>query len=64
MTHQQAVARLDTINDTLDELEGNNSLRNTRSISKMLLIDEKLSRLLHSNVNTALDERDSLEIEF
>ena len=64
MTHQQAVARLDTINDALDELEGNDSLRGTRSISKMMLIDEKLSRLLHSNVNTALDERDSLEIEF
>ena len=64
MTHQQAVARLDTINDALDELEGNDSLRSTRSISKMMLIDEKLSRLLHSNVNTALDERDSLEIEF
>ena len=64
MTHQQAVARLDTINDALDELEGNDSLRSTRPISKMMLIDEKLSRLLHSNVNTALDERDSLEIEF
>ncbi|MCY4584732.1 MAG: hypothetical protein OXB98_01720 [Bryobacterales bacterium] len=64
MTHPQAAAQLHTINETLDRLDGEKCLRSTHCITKMMLIDEKLSRLLHNAVNTAIDERDTLSIEF
>ena len=47
-----------------DRLDGVKCLSSTHCVTKMLLIDEKLSRLLHNAVNTALDERDSMQLEF
>ena len=64
MNHQQAMSLLGTIQHALDQLQNVRTLRSTRAIHTMMLIDEKLSKLLHSNVATALDERDSLEIKF
>ncbi|MCY4588286.1 MAG: hypothetical protein OXB98_19825 [Bryobacterales bacterium] len=64
MTHEKAAALLQTVNDTLDQLDGVKSLRSTHCITKMMLVDEKLSQLLHNAVNTAIDERDTLSIEF
>ena len=64
MDHKEAAALLQTINENLDRLDGVKCLRSTHCITKMMLIDEKLSRLLHNAVNTALDERDTLQLEF
>ena len=64
MSHPEAAAILESVNDTLDRLDGVQSLRSTHCITKMMLLDEKLSRLLHNAVNTAIDERDSHQLEF
>ena len=63
MNHQQAAALLQTINENLDRLNNVKCLRSTHCVTKMMLIDEKLSRLLHNAINTAIDERDSLQLE-
>ena len=64
MSHPEAAAVLESVNEQLDRLDGVQCLRSTHCISKMMLIDEKLSRLLHNAVNTAIDERDSHQLEF
>ena len=64
MKHPEAAAVLESVNKQLDRLDTAQCLRSTHCISKMMLIDEKLSRLLHNAVNTAIDERDSHQLEF
>lgn len=64
MKHPEAVAILQSIIETLDELEDTPCLSSTNCISKLLLIDEKLSKLIRYAVNRATDERDCLQIEF
>ena len=64
MSHTEAAALLQSINETLDRLEGVQCLSSTHCITKMMLLDEKLSRLLHNVVNTAINQRDSLQLEF
>ena len=64
MDHKQAAALLQTINESFDRLDGVKCLGSTHCVTKMMLIDEKLSRLLHNAVNTALYERDSMQLEF
>lgn len=64
MSHPEAAVILQSVNEQLDRLDTAQCLRSTHCISKMMLIDEKLSRLLHNAVNTAIDERDTYEIEF
>lgn len=64
MKHPEAAAILQSVNEQLDRLDAAQCLRSTHCISKMMLIDEKLSRLLHNAVNTAIDERDSHQLEF
>ena len=64
MKHPEAAAILQSVNEQLDRLDNQKCLRSTHCITKMMLIDEKLSRLLHRAVDTAIDERDSYEIEF
>ena len=64
MKHPEAAAILQSVNEQLDRLDAAQCLRSTNCISKMMLIDEKLSRLLHNAVNTAIDERDSHQLEF
>ena len=64
MSHPEAAALLESVNQQLNALDSQKCLRTTHCITKMMLIDEKLSRLLHNAVNTAIDERDTYEIEF
>ena len=64
MQHPEAVAILQSTIESLDRLEDARCLRSSNCISKMLLVDEKLSKLLRYAVNLATDERDTLQIEF
>ena len=64
MSHPEASALLESVSRQLNALDNQKCLRSTHCITKMMLIDEKLSRLLHNAVNTAINERDTYEIEF
>ncbi len=64
MTHEQAVKQLETIQSALFKLENTDVLRSTRCIVKMMALSEKLSSLIRYHVGAALDERDSLQLEF
>ena len=64
MQHPEAVSTLQSTIETLESLEGERCLRSSNCISKLLLIDEKVSRLIRDAVGRALDERDTYEIEF
>ena len=44
MSHPEAAAVLQSVNEQLDRLDGVQCLRSTHCISKMMLIDEKLSK--------------------
>ena len=64
MKHPEAVQILQSTIEALEKLEDAPCLRSTNCISKMLLIDEKLSKLIRFAVNRAIDELDCLQIEF
>ena len=64
MKHPEAISILESIIESLEKLENARCLSNSNCISKLLLIDEKLSKLTRYAVNLAIDERDFHEIEF
>ena len=64
MKHPETVQILQSTIETLDKLEEARCLASTNCISKLLLIDEKLSNLIRYAVNRATDESDCLQIEF
>ena len=64
MEHQQAVEILQNTIESLETLNEQSCLRSTNCISKLLDIDWHLSKLIRFAVNRAIDERDTLQIEF
>ena len=64
MNHPEAVQILQSTIETLKKLDDQSCLRSTNCISKMLLLDQQLSKLIRFAVNRAIDERDCLQVEF
>ena len=64
MQHPEAVQVLQSTIEALEQLENAPCLRSTNCISKLLLIDQKLSELTRFAVHRAIDERDCLQVDF
>ena len=64
MQHPEAVSTLQSTIETLEKLEGERCLRSSNCINNLLMIDQKVARLIRDALGRALDERDTYEIEF
>ena len=64
MKHPEAAEILQNAIVSLEKLDDQSCLRSTNCISKMLLLDQQLSKLIRFAVDRAIDERDCLQVEF
>ena len=64
MQHPEAAEILQNAIVSLEKLNDHSCLRSTNCISKMLLLDQQLSKLIRFAVDRSIDERDCLQIEF